>query len=245
MKSQIWPTEPTKMSQKIRLNRKTFVSLMACGLLAVTLVATAQDGNTPVAAPTYKVGDSWKMQLHDLANKQEPTWDSRSVTDAGEKEVQIAGVDSANRKLVWVYDPKVAKLVSRHKFSESAPNKRGDLDANLSDSDSLVQFPLKLGSKYPVKVNWTNTQGHKGNSDMKAEVLAFEKVKVPAGEFDAFKIEVKGWWNNHTGGSGRITEMVWYAPTVKRSVKFEHKSYVGGQLWGHRVEELLEFNAAQ
>ena len=32
-----------------------------------------------------------------------------------------------------------------------------------------------------------------------------EKIKTPAGEFDAFKVEYEGWWNNRTSRtSGKV-----------------------------------------
>ena len=42
---------------------------------------------------------------------------------------------------------------------------------------------------------------------MSVAVLGYEKVRVPAGEFDAFKLELKGNWvspNNPDGGESML-----------------------------------------
>jgi hypothetical protein len=42
------------------------------------------------------------------------------------------------------------------------------------------------------------------------KVVAFEKVKVPAGTFDAFRVEVKG---------KKVEKTFWYSPELKLWVK--------------------------
>ena len=57
---------------------------------------------------------------------------------------------------------------------------------------------------------------------MDSSVVAYEKIKVPAGEFDAFKIEAKGFWNNQTTPrSGKMQITNWYAPAAKAIIKSE------------------------
>jgi hypothetical protein len=57
-------------------------------------------------------------------------------------------------------------------------------------------------------------------------VIAFEQVVVPAGTFDAVRVDLNGRVSNLAmGGSGivrgygRFRQSVWYAPQVKRVVK--------------------------
>jgi hypothetical protein len=61
----------------------------------------------------------------------------------------------------------------------------------------------------------------------KVEVLGRESVSVPAGTFDAFKVEV--WSNRRQTGSPatlqvepvRVRYTIWYAPQVKRYVRMQ------------------------
>ncbi len=58
-----------------------------------------------------------------------------------------------------------------------------------------------------------------GNLDVK--VVGFEKVTVPAGTFDAFKLEYKGYYSrsDYPGFSGFMKQTYWYAPALKRLIK--------------------------
>ena len=85
----------------------------------------------------------------------------------------------------------------------------------------------------------------KSKTDLEFKVVAREKVKTPAGEFDTFKIESGGWINGVSwSGSIRMSEVRWYAPSIGRVVKSEYKDFRGGQLWTHTVSELKSFKPA-
>jgi len=67
-----------------------------------------------------------------------------------------------------------------------------------------------------------------------ARVVAWERVTVPAGTFDTVKVEVRQNWrptvmSGATGAQaqgGRIL-IGWYAPAVKRAVKFSSRPTFG------------------
>jgi hypothetical protein len=85
-------------------------------------------------------------------------------------------------------------------------------------------FPLQLGAKWSQKYSWTNlTSGGKGGFEADVRVLSQEKIKTPAGEFDTFKVEIKGYWNNSVSGqNGRASETLWYAPAARNVVQREY-----------------------
>lgn len=220
--------------------------LIALGALGVTLVAQAQDVKPVAEAPTLKVAESWKYELRNIGDKREPVWFTNTVTAVDDKQAVVAGEHSTEGKFWWLYDTKASKFLARFRFDEAAADKRGAKTEDRSESDSLMQFPMQVGKKYPVKQKWVNSSGDNGDSDLKAEVVAFEKVKTLAGEFDAYKIEVDGWWNNRRwSSSGRQSVVLWYAPSVKREVKMEYKDFTRGGIWNHRTFELMEFKAGQ
>ena len=56
-------------------------------------------------------------------------------------------------------------------------------------------------------------------------MLGYEKVRVPAGEFDAFKLEAQGTWESPQAPfPGAADEIYWYAPAVRAIVKKERQA---------------------
>jgi hypothetical protein len=85
----------------------------------------------------------------------------------------------------------------------------------------------------------------KSKGDIDFKVVAREKVKTPAGEFDAFRIESGGWVTGVSwSGSVRIAQVQWFAPAVGRVIKSEYKDYRGSQLWTDTASELKSFTPA-
>jgi len=64
----------------------------------------------------------------------------------------------------------------------------------------------------------------------KAKVAGSEPVEVPAGRFNAIKVVIEQGWKSADGepqsGGGRVLT-VWYAPEVKRAVKFSSRLVAG------------------
>ena len=219
------------------------VLLFAICALGSALPVMGQTALPSAELPAFKVGESWKFRTHNLGDKQEPGWYVNTVHEAGDKHVVLYGENSVPTKFWWFREVATAKLLMRFNYSETAPNKRGAKTRDISAEDATLQFPLQVGKKWTFKQNWTNSSGEPGSSDVKVEVTAYEKVKTEAGEYDAFKIEEKGWWKNlQSNVTGRQSQTLWYAPAVKRTVKSESKDFHSqGQLWNHRTEELLEY----
>lgn len=209
--------------------------------------ASAQDAKPSASAPVFQVGESWKYQFQDIGNKREPSTFVNSIDKIEGNDVWMH-VDNATRKSWILIDGGSSKFQLEFNYSESDPNKRGTKRSDWTQNDAEVQFPLEVGKRYSVNEKWVNREGDPGDSAAKASVVAFEKIKTSAGEFDAYKIEIRGYWNNRStrGGSGRFTRDVWWAPTVKRIVRWESKTHTGqNQLWDHQVRELIEYNAGQ
>lgn len=106
------------------------------------------------------------------------------------------------------------------------------------------KFPLVVGEAWKSSVLAEGTSS-KSKTDVDVKVVAREKVKTPAGEFDAFKIESEGWINGISwSGAIRFTEVRWYAPATGRVVKTEYKDFRNGQLWTNTLTELKSFKPA-
>jgi len=74
--------------------------------------------------------------------------------------------------------------------------------------------------------------GVKGQQKYSVAVLAYEKVRVHAGEFDAFKLEAKGSFSGmaYQGPvAGSSSRTYWYAPAARAIVKQEINDVYRGQ----------------
>jgi len=76
-------------------------------------------------------------------------------------------------------------------------------------------------------------------------VLDWEKVRVPAGEFEALKIVVEAQYadaNDATRGGGKLTETVWFVPSLNNYVKLDYQDAdAQGRLYSRDSWELMSF----
>lgn len=102
----------------------------------------------------------------------------------------------------------------------------GKMDKALDPPIPLMEFPLKTGKKW----SWTGSFKFMLKSftfTTQSEVLAKEKVKVPAGNYEAFKVRTKRLVSNRLLGE----ETRWYAPGVGlvKSENISHKIFGFGK----------------
>jgi len=94
-------------------------------------------------------------------------------------------------------------------------------------------------AKWTSKHKWVNHELNcNGVEESTAKVVSYEKVRVPAGEFDAFKLNWEGnWVDNSCGGSGKTDMTYWYAPAARVVVKSDRSRH-----WDPDLDcELAEF----
>lgn len=105
-----------------------------------------------------------------------------------------------------------------------------------------LNFPLEVGKRWSyeddyIYFNDPNYGRVNGHFKVEVVVVAYEKVQVPAGEFDAFKLDAKGTWVSPQGGPGKLHNRYWYAPAARALVKEEHQS----TYMPNTISELVEF----
>ncbi len=92
----------------------------------------------------------------------------------------------------------------------------GSVDAQgesfAKDLDLKALWPLKVGNKITNTVTVVGRDGKSYTSTVTMTVAAYEKVTVPAGSFDAFRVE-----ESKADSNGR--NIHWWAPAVSASVK--------------------------
>ncbi|MFA6119783.1 MAG: hypothetical protein WCT35_08745 [Sideroxydans sp.] len=178
------------------------ISILATLTGLLTSTALAQGEFTQ--APIIKVGDQWKFEQSDRRSGVKEPVITQRITSISP--TQIEGLENEER---FVWTPELNLIESPTVIVAGEGNR--------------LAFPLEVGKTWEYQYNFTNkAKAAKGRWKLEATVVAYEKVKVPAGEFDAFKIEYSGFWHNDTKGkSGRLKMTNWYAPAVHTIVRNE------------------------
>ncbi|MGD0230626.1 MAG: hypothetical protein ABSC19_09735 [Syntrophorhabdales bacterium] len=108
-----------------------------------------------------------------------------------------------------------------------------------------LTFPLSVGKKWDGSADkMLFSNGKHGKFFFKGEIVAFEKVTVPAGTFDAYRINVvlDATGTDEDVNIGNTVETYWYAPSVKRYVKLEATVKRDGRVRSKDIYELLEYS---
>lgn len=176
-------------------------------LVALATVASAQAQSTD--KPDVHVGDRWYWQHTDGKANEKDVTTIEDVIEVNPDNLKVrARVKGRSGSAIFTYtrdwDP---------------------VDVGIARYDPMLQtlaFPLSVGKK------WTShadkqlfSNGKHGSFNLKAEVQAYEKVTVPAGTFDAYRVQVTvdATSNDEDANIGHTTETQWYAPEAKRYVK--------------------------
>lgn len=201
------------INQSSVVRRVASAAVLALAVLAGPALAQKAD------RPSVKVGDQWRFEtrLGPVGVKSSDiVWVITSVTPS-----RIEGTENAG---ALVLTPELNNV-------ESPRRKDSDL--------RLLNFPLAVGKQWKFTDDYELTvEQVPGRGNFSAKVVGYGKVRVPAGEFDAFKLEAKGKWV--TGGTtGEASWTYWYAPAARAIVKIEQRWYKN--VSSRRTWELVEF----
>jgi hypothetical protein len=110
--------------------------------------------------------------------------------------------------------------------------------------DPEYKFPLSVGLTWNQEFKFSNNHGASFSSLVKAKITALEKVTVPAGTFDAYRIEKDIETRSDSPDAnvmkGRI--ITWYAPVVKKYVRQESITFSNGRERDKNIDELIEYS---
>lgn len=206
-----------------------YVVVLIIGLCP--LLAAAQEA----PQPDIKVGDRWTYQLLDNLTgeiKGSATLTIFEVTDTEiHQKVQI----------------KTKAPINRVEYLDRQLNTIDNGVYQWKPSTSFFRFPLTIGKEWSQQYESVAiSHESKTRHNISAKVVAFEKVKVPAGEFDAFKIEytIRSISTSDADRADSYTKTVrWYSPGVKQVVKQETESIMGGRTREKSGMVLTEFSS--
>ena len=162
--------------------------------------------------PEVKVGDRWQFVRYYSVPSTKPNvaWEINSVTAT-----EISGTENG-QPLLMTPDLNVV-----------------DSPTNKQSNPKALSFPLEVGKRWRFASDWLfKPIGSKGSIVVDVEVVAHEKVEVPAGEFEAFKLVSKGRVSGTSPINSQydavITTTYWYAAKARALVKsVTHNPYLG------------------
>lgn len=162
--------------------------------------------------PEVNVGETWKFVQYYAVPSRTPnrTWVVTAVTPD-----RIEATENGE-----------PLLLTRELNVLESPRTR-------STNPRALSFPMEVGKRWRYESTWVfkpknSTGTHLGD----VEVVGHEKVAVPAGEFEAFRLSaresVHGTSPINSQYGGEITETYWYAPRARAVVKsVRHNPYLG------------------
>lgn len=180
---------------------------IAVAALCLSTGLTAAVAQT-AEAPQFRVGDRWVAERSDMLTKIKDLEFVTVVTRISAAGVE--GTQAVNNGL-----PAQLALSPEGNYIDG-PNWK-----NTAES-KFLSFPLTIGKTWAIKDDWTSkTSGNTGSWRGTVTVLAQERITVPAGEFETFKLQMKGFQQNNRGWNAALTRTYWYAPAVRTTVKTE------------------------
>jgi hypothetical protein len=189
------------------------LAVLALAVLAGPALAQKAD------RPSVKAGDQWRFEtrLGPVGVKSSDI--VRVITS-----VTPSRIEGTENGIALVLTPELNNV-------ESPRSKNSD--------QRLLNFPLAVGKQWNFTDDYELTvEQVPGRGNFSAKVVGYGKVRVPAGEFDAFKLEAKGKWV--TGGAtGEASWTYWYAAAARSIVKIEERWYKN--VSSHGTRELVEF----
>jgi len=180
---------------------------------ALSLLVTAPsspvfaDTLPPASMPSPKVGDVVEYDAR-FATVKCKRWEVKDTDKDGaivlQCEDKLAYISKANGNLTKIVSADGETLVEFKPYAFS------------------ISFPLEVGKTWQGKyTGYTADNGYRWAGDNSCAVKAVEPVKVPAGEFEAYRIDcVDNWLLSPYSGQAHTS--AWYAPKAGTIVKYHH-----------------------
>ena len=192
------------------------------GVIACIMLSGLISAADAAAAPA--AGDSWSYRVVNRSNG-EVRGNNQYRLDKGDADREAVAVTSDLPALglpsteIFTAD---GRLI-RHALINHAQAVVYDFQQPYPAYD----FPLAAGNTWSSRVNAVNpANGRQARVRVDGDVLGSERVTVPAGAFDTFKIRRRIYAGDFDGPRSQtnITETEWYAPALGRAVRLERNS---------------------
>jgi hypothetical protein len=188
-------------------------------------VAQAQD----VPRPDVRAGDSWTFRRVD--------YETQAVTG-----VFVTRATFANDRVIQIVStPKGGEREIDSTFTAEWNQVSSANSGIFEPHQDIFRFPLRPGNTHEARyeVKFPQQGAYQVRHERKVRVVGWEEVQVPAGRFRALRVESEGTFQRvDVSLAGRVKEVMWYVPEVKRYVKwtFENHGFRGRiQWWGFEL----------
>jgi hypothetical protein len=199
--------------------------------------------NRPASARELKIGDSWTYRLRDLAYNRELATATHEVR---------GGDTSGIREVIRVGE-------RRSDGEGGGTQRRLPLEARmfeqpLGQAATLFEFAPFLIAFSDVRPGLAWSEIAAGGSDdwrMSGKVTGQERVRTPAGSFEAIKAEIQGRRDitfpttrdvYYETSPSRMTYAIWYVPEIGRAVKYDRRTFNrASRLLEHEQYELVSY----
>ncbi len=169
----------------------------------------------------FKVGDTYSYRETDLYTKLVTRTFTNRVTEITDNEVIFN-----NGVLVTDLFGNFVKL----------PN------GNRQTGAQFFIPEYSVGKKWATRFKVLTPKGGTNEVDLEFKVVVREQVTVPAGTFEAYKIEGQGWNKLAVGGSINVQTQYWIAPGIKRAVAREdRRTHSKGKVLASERQELIDY----
>jgi len=211
------------------MNGRWFLQIaLVIGMSGFTIPAFAQSAERPEA----HIGDRWAWQHTNGLAKEKDTTKIEDVIEVTDTEIRT--------RLRTKGQPNSAVAAYTRDWNQ--------IDMVTAQYDPYLkrfEFPCQVGKTWQStadKMLFAN--GKHGKFVVKGEVATFEKVSVPAGTFDAYKIvlTMDAVSTDEDVRVGQTKEIHWYAPVVKNDVKLENTFSRDGRVRSQDIFELIEYS---
>lgn len=195
---------------------------LVCAWLAFAGCATPLPQTPPagmeaqVEAPRIQAGAQWTYRVRDGFTDLPRAAVSYRVTEVTGDRVLVTASSERVKDDLQLYDRQWNWL------THPATNLQS---FNYSPAYPAFAFPLAAGRTWKARLMATDpANGKRFPLTVEGTVLGWERVKVPAGEFDALKVRrvvFFDYYEPNVRGRSEIVETEWYAPALGQSVRRE------------------------
>jgi hypothetical protein len=192
----------------------TIAKKAAAAAFFVFVAAAHAQGDVPVQRPQVHAGDSWTYRYTLYAPTNRTTIVDSQVTYADDRVIHLVANDVAGVKDTDLTYTSDWNLVASRRTGIYEPN------------SGMLKFPLRPGDSWPSRYRITfPREDYFTEQDRIARVEGWEDVQVPAGKFHALKVVAQGSSKRSDRPLlGSVREVMWYAPEVKRYVKWTYEA---------------------
>jgi hypothetical protein len=188
----------------------------------------------PVAAPFLIEGMQWTYRRVDLWQNAEIERFSQTLVSA-EPSYWVVRWQILSSKT----KDRAGSITGETLFTDT----HGFDDARMVGRHESLRFPLTVGKSWDFAYKFSGKPSSETKITQTAKVKGWETVTVPAGRFRAIRVEHEGRYATTDSGNswgGRIQEVFWYSPVVRRIVAHEYKDTTGsGAAWDQWRDELM------